>query len=415
MDFHKAKITIGDLFTMIILLYFLLPIALQYIRFVGILIALLVWFAYVGFSINQTCEKILLGVLGWIVVFFFCRWLLGASIVNILYDVLSVFLFFFPALLFYCVKTNKFSLTSKSLLIISNVALLIGAINTIIVLNTYPFAARILATGTEKGEIYAKMGAGGYGFVYGVAFLIPCIVRGSMQQKGWKKFTLLIYLIVMLLLLIKAAYTIAIFVASFGIVFAFCNKTWKKVLLVVMGVICILFVDDKMVGNLFATISNLFPNENLLHSKFNDVAELFYSNDIVTGTGGRSILYEQSWNAIKASPILGALYSGISGGGHTSWLDLYANYGVISLLFISLLLFVQKSILKSLPKDGQPFYVFLCVAFWLLGFINPVHTQMEIGMVIFFIAPIWIELDAEKRKFNYSEDLNSIERKTVLQ
>lgn len=415
MDFHKAKITIGDLFSIIILLYFLLPIALQYIRFIGILITLVVWFAYIGFSVNQKCKKILLGVLGWIVVFSFCRWLLGASIVNILYDVLSIFLFFFPALMFYCVKRNRFCLTSKSLLTISNFALLIGAINTIIVLNIYPFAARILATGAEEGAIYAKMGAGGYGFVYGVAFLIPCIVRGSMIQKGWKKVALFIYLIVMILLLIKAAYTIAIFVALFGLVFAFCNKTWKKVLLVVVGITCIWFVDAQMVGNLFSAISNLFSDGNILHSKFNDVAELFYSNDIITGTGGRSLLYEQSWNAIKASPILGALYSGISGGGHTSWLDLYANYGVISLLFVSLLLFVQKNILKSLPKEGQSFYVFLCVAFWLLGFINPVHTQMEIGMVMFFIAPIWIELDAEKRQNNYSEELDSIERKIVLQ
>ena len=392
---NGIKLKIGDVATILAIFYFLMPIAVQTMKFLGIAIVVIMWFAVLKFHLEQISKNIILCLTGWVIVYSLCQLLLHSSFVSLAMNCFSFFLFFFPAMIYYNYSENCFSLKAHIILIIACVAVLIGSINTILVLNIYPNASRILATGSSEAAQYARIGAGGYGFVYGVSFIIPCAVKSLFSKKNKYKIALCLFIIVCFWMLVKAAYTIALIVVFFGSVFAILKKRWQQVFAVIVSIISSFIIKGNVIGDLLVKISDLFASGSMLQLKFVSMSRLFYYNDFVEGTGSRIYLYERSWNAIKESPFFGGLYSGVFGGGHTSWLDLYARFGVFSLILFSLLIYVQRRIYLTIPDDNKPFYFAVLIIFWILGFINPIHSQMMIGMSVFLVVPIWLNVDSQ--------------------
>lgn len=375
------------------IIYYLIPITVQYIRSIGITIIFLLFSLSNLDSIKAKCQTIIAYGLGWIGIYFLLSLYLNYSLQSIFQEILSIILCLFPTILFLIIDDYNLSYQNylKKAIII---AVIIGSLNTFIVLDIFPNASRLLATGKSENSIYARMGAGGYGFIYSLVFIIPVFIRESFRSKGIYRVFLFAVAMVLSFVVVKASYTIAVLLMIVMIAYSFCTKKWQKTFLTLMGIGCVLFIDDSVLANVLYKVSSWFEAGSTLNLKFIQLAKGYIENDIHLSTGGRIELYDNTLKVIKNSPILGALKTGHLGEGHTSWLDLYAKYGVFSLLFFLLIRSQQKHTTSKLKEHS--FLTFLLFAWVVLGFINPIHNQSPVAFAIFFVAPLF-ERDANEK------------------
>ena len=141
-------------------------------------------------------------------------------------------------------------------------------------------------------------------------------------------------------------------------------------------------------------IAYLFEDNDIIYTKFVDLAQVFLENSTGSQTENRGHLYLTSLNTFIHNPLFG-IYGPLGDqlnskiGGHSGWLDLMAMYGVFGSLplFLGILLNFKKQLLFY---SGHPYFVFLLIVQFLFicfGFLNPVIYVYQIGFAIFVVAP----------------------------
>lgn len=398
---YAEKLVLGSLCA-----YLFLPISVQYIRFVGFLVLTALWLLIVysrrtahGLHISGYVSTLVLWLL-----FLPCSALINnnsqynADILRICYD---TFAFFLPGLiLLHYIKDNN-TTALKFIRKISNIYLFVGAVNTLIILSIYPFASRVLAFSSEDASLYSRMGAGGFGYIYAVALFLPCLISMLKNRRydRFRRIRTLTFLILLILLILKASYTFALIIAAIGIVMAlYAKKQWHYVVMLLICVLGIAFIDNNTIGRIIVFFAELFESGSILNLKLLDMSKYYLTNMYGASMEGRILVYTETMDAIKASPFFGALTSGIYGSQHTSWLDLYASYGLFSAIPIALQIMMQKALYKNIYFDRKYVYLGAVAMFWMLGLVNPIHLQIHVGYGMYLLLPVTL-LDTESSLF----------------
>lgn len=322
------------------------------------------------------------------------------SMSNVFESCYVTLMFFIPGFiyLYYLRDNNKYAINLVKN--ISLIYLVCGIFNTLLVLFYYPDASRVLASSSETSNYYSHLGAGGFGYIYAIVLVIPCIAN-IVISKNKNKFLYIILLILSCLLVIKSLYTIALLFMICGLVMTFfLRKNWQIFLLFVSFMIVFVFMDKQFWGALLVQISNLFSEHSMFRNKFLDASIYFLLGTFGRSSEDRIMRYAQSINAIRLSPIFGELTSGVFGGGHTSWLDLYASYGVFSILPIGAQVILQRSILKCIDVNSKRIYAYQIILFWVLGVVNPIHLQSAVGYVMYLLTPSLLSNNTKNVEIN---------------
>ena len=280
---------------------------------------------------------------------------------------------------------------------VSLVMLSIGSIQTIRGLESFPMASRILATQNSKNVLYEALGIGGYNFVYSAVFvciaLLYFIIRKTPELKRPCKAFIVTVFALMLRMILKASYAIAVILILTAVGLLLVFKTKKRAyLLVFFGLLFLLVIPKNVIGDCIMKITRLFEG-NVIGEKFTDLADVFLNNGLGGQTGARIGLYSMSLKAFLKNPLFGIYgpFGNINDriGWHSGWLDLMGLYGLFSSLpmFIGILSNFKKQLLFY---SGYSYYNFLLVTqlmFILFGFINPLTYVYQIGFALFFITP----------------------------
>lgn len=305
----------------------------------------------------------------------------------------EVVFYIWPLIYAIVLKTYK----RKRIMVIIAIALsvfLITAYNTNIGLDVYPFASRSLAGFATQSEqlFFAKMGIGGYGFVYAGVFIVPAMIFCVLKMKNMLfKIAILLISIFEMYVVIKADYAIAASIIILLIIslFTYNNKPFRIImlglLLFLMTAFMLLFGTQILehIGR-FAYDCGQFTVAN----KFSMLSQAIEMNKVYEIR--RIVLYIVSLKTIFKYPIIGGMwFSGAEYGRHSGLLDYIAQFGVGSIwlfVYFSNAFSVQiKSLTNEKLKTGLRvvhFYFYILIA------VNMFLIYVEIAIAVFFIVPL---------------------------
>lgn len=251
----------------------------------------------------------------------------------------------------------------------------VTAISTIIGCSLYPNAARVLATASISNSeyiMYLKYNIGGFSFIYEITLLSPIIIY-LINSKRIGRILGTIVLIVFGVAIVKSEYTTALIIYSISLVLYFFRNWNRKKLAIFFSITVTLIISRTFLIDAFSWLSANI-NSGTLASRFNDVAGILNGVDTSQlGPGGSRLrLYQQSWETIFSTNLLGA-WNSVNVGGHSFILDNMGMFGVLGLLFliISFLSSWKYAVKQYKQMDVYYYFVYVYVLIIIMAFINP--------------------------------------------
>ena len=307
--------------------------------------------------------------------------------ISYLIMVYSIFLYYFDE------RYRKFQ---KILVVFLFLDIVVVGINTFIHLQLNPQIARYLATGKETLGTGTFCGIGSYGYFYSLVSII-LLLGFLFLNYSKKKFLVLLLIIAFSGLLIQAAFTIAI-LFMFGffallIIIRYTDKyTFIAVALALLGIIILLTFQGTF-ALIFEQLSDIESIPHVVSVRFKELALFFSGNNIIgTDVNVRFSLYLQSMNTFINNILTGTVLTNTnmySAGGHSAWLDLLANFGILSIPFFIFLFRAYKYCINRIPLIFRPFVKVYWLYFICLGFVNTLLFA-NICNIWFLFLPLFI-------------------------
>lgn len=389
---------INRLLLFLIIIWYLLPIASNRIGTVGLIVIFAIWCLSCNTNVLLSC--ICYKPFGWFLLWYGYMLLLllfGAyKESNSLYFFTMTFIFALPVIVYkyYAIEYDfglKITIQKLSILIF-----LVTAINTLIVLQQYPMAAKIMAmSGAQEAEkqIYASMGCGGYNYIYSLAVGLMPVLFSKIKLSGFWKVIRLAMLVLSLIVMFMSQYTLALLliITSFVLCIIYKNSTNSTARMI--GIVLVIILTGMayfVLPHVLTYFSRLISSDNGISTRLMQMASYMSTGEQGYDLGGRLERYGNSFRAFMNSPIFGIRLIGNGTiGGHSSLLDQLGCYGIVGTLPY-VLFFVSN--FKCLNSTGyrrllKPTYII----FMILSLINTTMYVYPIGMVLLFIIPMICE------------------------
>lgn len=198
---------------------------------------------------------------------------------------------------------------------------------------TNPYISRMLAgNGTVDVYEYSSQGIGGYGTIYSVVLFIPLLLFALRNRRLFSRaqnLLILINLILSVLLVLRAGYTLALIALIAGVV-SMASVRRKSV-----GTAIVLFLSFTLLVLLYLffqdsinTFLTRVSQNTLYQNKVKDITRLLVTGDSVGSVQSRTLRYSYSLQVFLQYPLAGCGNDTMT-GGHSAILDLLASCGLI--------------------------------------------------------------------------------------
>ncbi len=302
-------------------------------------------------------------------------------ILSKMYQYLSLY---FPLFIFLRVNNSASSIQKKFLV---SVALVMMAFVMITTRNALIYDSTVTREWLGFDDA-AKRGVANYYFIYAIPVVISIFSACFVKLKLLPKVISAIIIVLSLIFLINAQYTLSVLISVIGIlyqIFQSFRSFESKFFFILCAVIVAFFLPNIL----------KFVIDNINASQV--VTRLSEIYDFLTGKGaggynlnGRLTLYWKSIKAFLQSPIHGN--SNLNFDGHATFLTVLCDTGLLGgIPFYSLLYIVCKTIFAELKESKKQFKTIVFM-FVLMGLTNPVHASMPLGFACWFIAPLMISV-----------------------
>ena len=392
---NKRSAVIFALYTLVVVAIYVLPITKFLFPYIPVAIAMLVSLPVLMLKNERYMNY---GVLTLAVSFFlaFIIFAAGESLVGAVNEGVRNIRFFIPVIwgmfaLQFCDRK-----ACNWILIFIGIVLTYIFIKTMIELENDPWIARQLAQGKESSSYevntYRLNNIGGFEFSYMIGIVTLCIVWTALSvKKKLVKIVCAVAAILCFYYIIKTMYTTLLLVTFIGALSLIIIKvkSIEAKLFWIFG--CFLLV-ALMFNNLFEWISELFPEESLLSTKFLNIHNAIINDDI-SEVGSRPQLIFSSLEKWGKNPIFGKFSS--NSNAHSMMISMLEHTGIVGfgmwiLLFIASFVVLNKQ-MKEAKLDTRLFtvaFLYLLV----LSFFNPIGYVFEVTIAAFFIVPIWAKI-----------------------
>ena len=274
----------------------------------------------------------------------------------------------------------------KRILLILAIDYICLAISTIRELNINPNISRLLAT----GNLEYVMNVGGYSFIYSsIIFIYYCI---DQILNNNRKIIYICLLCLLVTLLFKGGFTISylLFAICLIIYIIMKLKNKKKYFSLFLIITTIVFSFSYLVPIL---LNNVKKSENVNYEVRYRASELlkFYNGENIDGTDmdSRLFQYQISINQFSNNIFVGT-FGEQSPGGHASWLDLLASFGLLSIAVFVFQHNFFRGVLRKIDKSKKPLFITIVLLYYFQGLINTV-LFFNTFLYVFFAIPILLE------------------------
>lgn len=238
---------------------------------------------------------------------------------------------------------------------------------------------------------------GTYDLYTGMALVFPIMLAMTLKQTGFWRVVLFAFLIIIAtsivlstlmgatLILVCGTLLLGLLMVPFGK-----NRFGILLLFLLIGVISF-FVWTKL-------LSSTSQAEYVIN-KFNTITASVLNRGLLQGDiTARANLWLMSWYTFLQNPWFGIgpatgannPYMGFLVGGHSDWLDIPAEYGLLGLSFFSIFIYqAMKRILRPLLKSKDMLsmaYLVACICFLIAGSYNPIVFSYGIVVLFFILA-----------------------------
>ena len=290
---------------------------------------------------------------------------------------------YFPALLFVRISRIATSAQKKLFAGIGIVMMVYVVITTWLFLLENPEATRHWEDFSENAELDVA----NYYFVYAVPIIISVVSIFMLKYKNAIRYISLVLVIVGLIFLVNAQYTLAILITIIGVlfqVFRHIRTTLNKTLFILGVLVIAVFLPQ-----ILSFAIRMLPTGHIS-------VRLQEINAFLTGKGAggynlnsRLTLYGDTIKAFFRSPIWGNRK--LDFDGHATFLTVLSDTGILgSVPFYALLVAICKRVQKYMGTHKQQFSVIIMM-FVLMGVTNPIHASLPLGFVTWFLAPLTIQ------------------------
>lgn len=410
----RKKFSMLELFIIIILAYSIMPIVSRVFStylttYAYLAVVLFTIFAILVLQGQDFIIQIASILFPFLMLQFLTYVVASPSIVLWIYNLVATSLL--PILLgFFIVKIESYR-SIKIFTFSLFIFLLITAVTTIIGLQANPDAARYLATvsdaNEEKNVLYNFMNIGGYGFVYSFALIYPAVIYGFKRKKINVVF-LIVFIVLDLLLVLGAGYTIALLLFIISTVFVFLRRdiTVKEIIAILIIAVLAIIVVFPLLARGLKALADVIDNDNI-SERLKDIAG--GKEGLEASEDNRLELYLMSINSFFSQPIFGGMFEGVSLSGHSYILDTVAQYGLFGIIA---LIFIYRAIYKKFfaPYKNRQGYGFVFWTFLQIIILSTINTGMWIMELTLFIPIIFAYIDGKGNKYE-----NSLDSKRITQ
>ena len=290
---------------------------------------------------------------------------------------------YFPALLFVRVSRIATDTQKKIFAGIGTIMMVYVVITTWLFLLENPEATRHWQDFSENAE----QDVANYYFVYAVPMIISVVSIFMLKYKNFVRYLSLALVIVGIIFLVNAQYTLAILITIIGVlvqVFRHIRTTLNKTLFIIGVLVIAVFLPQ-----ILSYAIKVIPSQHI-------TIRLEEINAFLTGKGAggynlnsRLTIYGDTIKAFFRSPLWGNRK--LDFDGHATFLTVLSDTGIIGgIPFYALLVAICKRVQKYMGTHKQQFSVIIMM-FVLMGVTNPVHASMPLGFVTWFLAPLTIQ------------------------
>lgn len=291
---------------------------------------------------------------------------------------------YFPAFLFF--RVHKTATYKQKLLFAGvGIALMVYVIfTTWIYLIDNPGAIK-----KWSGDVdLSSMNLAGYYFVYAVPMIISVISIIMLQFKGIPRWIAVVLVILGIIFLVNAQYTLAILIAVIGVLFQIFRNiraTLNKILFALAAIAVALFLPQ-----ILEFAIRVIPAKQV-------ALRLSEILDFLVGHGAdgynlssRLTLYGDTIKAFLESPFIGNRR--LDFDGHATFLTVLSDTGILGgLPFYGLFASICRHMKKQLGTHKAQFGVVITM-FVMMGLTNPIHSSLPLGLTTWFLAPLTIQL-----------------------
>ena len=299
--------------------------------------------------------------------------------------------------LIYLFYKDKIHLLNKPIKIILAM-IAISAAFTLIGNLQYPGASRLLASSglndyyVADREFYRTINIGGYGFVFSLVFLSMPILLFWRKKKN---VVLLIFLALLVSTVFVASYFIGIILMVAMIVFGFINPKhiWQFFILICLCILAVFAFSNIILEWLVEFGGNI--NSDILIQRATELLTGEYFNGLGDDNNRIQIYINAIINWSKR-PLFGALQGHVDNlrrSGHSALLGYLETYGLFSIIYYVFYYNTYKNIKSSFGNSSlKNFFLIYYICFILFIFIDVFDTFCDLGLTVFFVAPVLFQL-----------------------
>jgi hypothetical protein len=300
--------------------------------------------------------------------------------------------------------SNKFL---KNSLQLTAFFILITSLTTIIGLEIYPDASRLLASrgDLQMVEVYSKLNIGGFDFIYSLILFLPLSFWLIKNSKGIRKLLNIVTFIAILVCINSSSYATALLMSIVSISLILVNvKPQLKPFFIALGILIVLLAGTGLWSEIFLWMSrnaeSAYVADRLLQ-----ISLIFGGSgisQITTDTSTERLeLYQQSISSFTSSPIWGnniISFNKEALSGHSVVLDTLAGSGLIGGIIVYLIFrALYKSLIVRTNEIASPFVQATWIMFVLVSIVNPSGFLLIYSMVFSFC--ILVQRLEHKKKY----------------
>ena len=284
-----------------------------------------------------------------------------------------------------CYLIRNFEIKTVRWFVFFNILTLIPCcLTTINILSDYPLAARAMfgyADGIEDNTFLFERGCGGFGFVYGIAFVAIALL-GLLKRKKKISFSVMAIVFTELLfvyLVIKAGFSTALFILLMGCCLILIENRLKSnqnmmILICFLAVVLIVFAQDIL--NLVFRLASIF-DVKVVTDKMAMISGAVESGDL--SSLARFQVYMKSIKGFMCSPIIGSGTAGVD----SQILSMFSYIGMFGMVYV---VYVVKCFNRFADYiQGNTILIIELLTF-VLAILNP-FSDMTLMAMVFWAVP----------------------------
>jgi len=243
---------------------------------------------------------------------------------------------------------------------------------------------------------FRRMGLSSYVFFSSLPFIVPSLVFRYKNMMGKDTFSALLSFVSIVIVMLCSYFAVIVAPFLLGLVLLFLALVGRRrfranLSIIFMVLVIVVLIPNSVKANLLYDIAASVPNRDLSY-KMNEIGQtLEYGFDLVTyddeastSIEGRASRIRYNLRDFLLSPIIG---TGKESNGHIYWLNLLAQFGIIGIIPLIMMIILQtKRMTGAILPETKFTYALTIMSFVMLGFMKAV-AGYSMFLIPFFVVP----------------------------